>query len=65
MTRIGPELTDLDGAPAAPGPSTAEIRAWARDHGHAVPDRGRLRPEIIDAWHAAHPSTPANDYTLP
>jgi len=51
--------TDLERAPAAPGPSTAEIRAWAREHGHVVPNRGRLRPEIIGAWHAAHPSTPA------
>ncbi|MEU4159979.1 histone-like nucleoid-structuring protein Lsr2 [Actinoplanes sp. NPDC026670] len=59
ITRIGPQITDLDRAPAAPGPSTAEIRAWARAHGHVVPDRGRLRPEIIDAWHAAHPSAPA------
>jgi hypothetical protein len=57
-TRIGPQLTDLDRAPAAPGPSAAEIRAWARNHGHPVPDRGRLRPEIIDAWHAAHQAEP-------
>jgi hypothetical protein len=55
VTRIGPTVTDLDRAPTAPGPSTAEVRAWARVHGLAVPDRGRLRPQIIDAWHAAHP----------
>jgi ERCC4-type nuclease len=41
-------------APAAPEPSTAEVRAWARTHGIAVPDRGKLRPEIWDAWRAAH-----------
>jgi hypothetical protein len=58
VTRIGPQVTDLDRAPAAPAPSTAEIRAWAREHGHPVPDRGRLRPEIVDAWHAAHPPAP-------
>jgi hypothetical protein len=63
VARIGPAVTVLDRAPAVPGPSTAEIRAWAREHGHAVPDRGRLRPEIIDAWHAAHPSAPANDHS--
>jgi ERCC4 domain len=45
--------TDLDGAPAAPGPATAEVRAWARGQGIPVPDRGRLRPEIWDAWRAA------------
>src|SRR6266536_1910706 len=34
VTRIGPTVTDLDRGPAAPGPSTAEIRAWARENGH-------------------------------
>ena len=38
--------TELGGAPDAPEPSTAEIRAWARTTGITVPDRGRLRPEI-------------------
>ena len=37
-------------------PSTAEIRAWARAGGMTVPDRGRLRPEIHQAWRDAHPS---------
>jgi hypothetical protein len=46
--------TDLDDAPEAPGPSTAEIRAWARAQGIAVPDRGRLRPDIREAWQTAH-----------
>ncbi len=45
----------LDQAPAAPEPSTAEVRAWARAQGLPVPDRGRLRPEIWDAWRAAAP----------
>lgn len=54
VARIGPHLTDLDRAPAAPGPSTAEVRAWARNHGLAVPDRGRLRPDVLAAWRAAH-----------
>ena len=58
LQRISPgnpvESTDLDGAPAAPEPSTAEVRAWARDIGLAVPDRGRLRPDIRQAWRDAH-----------
>jgi hypothetical protein len=54
VTRFGPRLTDLDRAPAAPGPSTAEVRAWAREHGLIVPDRGRLRPDVLAAWKAAH-----------
>lgn len=41
------------GAVAAPDPSTAELRAWARAAGLAVSDRGRLRPEVLDAWRAA------------
>lgn len=36
-------------------PTVAEVRAWARAHGYAVPDRGRLRADIWDAWHAARP----------
>ncbi|MDP9386356.1 MAG: hypothetical protein M3Q48_00110 [Actinomycetota bacterium] len=48
--------TEEDGpaGPAVPRPSTAEVRAWARAHALAVPDRGRLRPEIHQAWEAAH-----------
>jgi len=46
--------TGLDCAPAAPGPAAAEVRAWARAQSNPVPDRGRLRPEIWDAWRAAH-----------
>ena len=45
------DLTELHRAPAAPQPSTAEVRAWARTVGLPVPDRGRLRPEIWQAWH--------------
>ena len=40
-------------APGRPEPSVAEVRAWARRAGLDVPDRGRLRPEIWDAWRAA------------
>jgi ERCC4-type nuclease len=43
------------GLPAKdPEPSTAQVRAWARDKGMPVPDRGRLRPEVHEAWRAAH-----------
>ena len=46
-------------APSEPEPSTAELRAWARAHGLSVPDRGRLRPEIRQAWReATDPSAP-------
>lgn len=44
----------LQTAPERPAPSTAEVRAWALAAGLAVSDRGRLRPEIVAAWRAAH-----------
>lgn len=36
------------------GPTPAEIRAWARDNGFKVPDRGRVSAEVRDAYNAAH-----------
>jgi ERCC4 domain-containing protein len=56
VDRIGADTSadDLVAAPAAPEPTTAEVRAWARANDLPVPDRGRLRPEIWEAWRAAH-----------
>lgn len=51
--RIGGDSALVD-APAAPPPSTAEVRRWARENGIAVPEKGRLRPEVHEAWRAAH-----------
>ena len=42
------------GGRAAGGPSPADIRAWARDNGFNVPDRGRVSSEVRDAYAAAH-----------
>lgn len=53
-TRI--DIAEVSQATATPEPSTAEVRAWARAAGLAVPDRGRLRPDIWQAWRDA--STP-------
>jgi hypothetical protein len=41
---------------AAPtsGPSAKEIRDWARENGHDVPDRGRVSAEVREAYDAAH-----------
>ena len=41
-------------APERPAPTVAEVRTWARNAGLEVPDRGKLRPEIWDAWRTAH-----------
>lgn len=35
-------------------PTTAEVRQWAVAQGLAVSDRGRLRPEVWQAYRAAH-----------
>ena len=35
---------------SARGTNAAEIRAWARDNGYEVPDRGRIPAEIREAW---------------
>lgn len=50
-------------ATASPGgqsrsPSTREVRAWAREQGMSVSDRGRLRPDVLTAWHHAHTASP-------
>ncbi len=35
------------------GAATSVIRAWARENGVEVPDRGRLKPDVLQAWEAA------------
>ena len=40
--------------PAADGASPAEIRAWARENGWDVPERGRVAAEVRSAYDAAH-----------
>ena len=39
---------------AAGGTSAAEIRAWARDNGWDVPERGRVAAEVREAFDSAH-----------
>lgn len=46
VARIGPAALEL--------PRTAELRAWAQQHGLTVAERGRLRPEVARAWRKAH-----------
>lgn len=41
--------------PPQPGPTTAQVRAWARTARIEVADRGRLRPEVWAAYRADHP----------
>jgi hypothetical protein len=37
----------------ASGPSAAEIRAWARENGWDVPERGRVSSEVREAFLAS------------
>jgi hypothetical protein len=53
VARIGVPQEET-GGPLEPAPSTSEVRIGARAHGLPVSDRGRLRPEILRAWHEAH-----------
>ncbi len=48
------EATETATARETASPSTAEVRAWARSAGLAVQDRGRLHPDIWQAWRDAH-----------
>ncbi|MGZ5416559.1 MAG: histone-like nucleoid-structuring protein Lsr2 [Solirubrobacterales bacterium] len=41
-------------SPAAGGPSPSEIRAWARENGWDVPERGRVAADVREAYAAAH-----------
>lgn len=41
-------------ASTSTGPAPAEVRAWARENGFDVPDRGRVSQEVRDAYNAAH-----------
>lgn len=48
--------------PQIPAEVMETIRAWAREHGHRVADRGRLPQAVIDAYRAEQhdgPTVPA------
>jgi len=54
LARMGIDDEPPRSATPGPEPSTAEVRTWARIVGMDVTDRGRLRPEILQAWREAH-----------
>ncbi|WP_406841616.1 Lsr2 family protein (plasmid) [Streptomyces sp. AHU1] len=41
-------------AESGDGPTADEMRAWARENGHQVSDRGRIPSKIRDAYREAH-----------
>ena len=42
------------GGSAGSGASAADIRAWARENGYEVPERGRVSAEVREAYAAAN-----------
>lgn len=40
--------------PASGGPTAADIRAWARENGWEVSERGRVSADVRSAYAAAH-----------
>jgi hypothetical protein len=41
-------------AVSAGAPSNAQVRAWARENGARVSDRGRVPASVVDAYRRAH-----------
>lgn len=39
---------------AGRNPEVAAIRAWAKENGHTLSERGRVPAPIVDAYNAAH-----------
>ncbi len=39
--------------PSSGSSETAKIRAWAKENGHQVSDRGRIHQSVKDAYYAA------------
>ncbi|MFI5533707.1 Lsr2 family protein [Kitasatospora sp. NPDC051853] len=44
------------GRPAAGAPDTAKIRAWAKENGFEVNDRGRVPSNVREAYERENPS---------
>ena len=41
-------------AAATTGASAKDVRAWARENNHSVPERGRIPADVREAYDAAH-----------
>src|SRR6185436_3867499 len=55
-SRRAPKMTAISSPRPQPvdPEQTAAIRAWARQNGHRVSDRGRIAKAVLEAFHAAH-----------
>ena len=52
--RSGGSSAPRSSASTTGGPAASEVRAWARDNGFEVPERGRVSAEVREAYAAAH-----------
>ena len=48
------QSTRRTAASRSDGPAAKDVRAWAQDHGHTVPDRGRIPAAVFSAYTDAH-----------
>jgi hypothetical protein len=49
-----PRRSKLNGSGKSSPEQLAAIRVWARNNGHEVAERGRIKAEIVEAFEAAH-----------
>ncbi len=52
--RVSGRRTTRSASSSSSSEETARIRAWARENGYQVSDRGRISGEICKAYQAAH-----------
>jgi hypothetical protein len=52
-TRPGRTINSSGSAAGYNRETLKSIRAWAKQNGHRVSDRGRLSAEVLQAWHSA------------
>lgn len=50
----GRRRSSSTGSASRTGADTSTVRAWARENGHDVSDRGRIPAEVFEAYDAAH-----------
>ena len=58
VARITAGADETEVAPEVPEPTAAELRAWAREAGIPVSERGRIAREVRAAWRARHGPRP-------
>ncbi len=52
--KVGASTRRSRGGSSSSGPSAADIRAWGRENGFEVPERGRIPAELREAYDAAN-----------